>query len=140
MARNIGPQCKLCRREGTKLFLKGDRCESAKCALSRREYPPGQHAWRRRKFSEYGRQLREKQKVKRHYGILERQFRIYFQEAERQKGNTGENLMRILDSRLDNVVYRMGAGLSRAHARQLIRHGHIMVNGKKVNIPAYLVK
>jgi small subunit ribosomal protein S4 len=130
----------LCRREGLKLFLKGERCYSDKCALERRGYPPGQHGQRRSKVSEYGFQLREKQKVKRLYGLLEEQFRRTFDEAERRKGITGENLLKLLESRLDNMVYRMGFATSRNEARQLIRHNHFLVNGKKVNIPSYILK
>ena len=140
MARYTGPVCRLCRREGEKLYLKGDRCLSEKCALPRRSYPPGQHGQERKKLSEYAIQLREKQKLRRIYGILERQFARYFALAERRKGMTGENLLQILESRLDNVVYRMGLASSRAEARQLVRHGHFEVNGRKVNIPSYLVK
>ncbi|NPV44235.1 MAG: 30S ribosomal protein S4 [Firmicutes bacterium] len=140
MARYIGPSCRLCRREGIKLYLKGDRCYTERCAIDRRGYAPGQHGQARRKLSEYGIQLREKQKAKRIYGVLERQFKRYFEIAERKKGVTGENLLRILESRLDNVVYRMGFASSRAEARQLIRHGHFTVNGKKVDIPSYLVR
>jgi small subunit ribosomal protein S4 len=123
-----------------KLFLKGERCYSEKCALDRREYPPGQHGQSRKKFSDYDIQLREKQKVKRIYGVMEKQFRGYFEEASRQKGITGENLLLILERRLDNMVYRMGFASSRDEARQLIRHNHFQVNGKKVNIPSYLIK
>jgi len=130
----------LCRREGTKLFLKGTRCETAKCAIDRRAYVPGQQGQGRKKFSEYGMQLREKQKVKRFYGVLEKQFRIYFAKADRKKGVTGENLLQNLELRLDNVIYRMGLGASRAAARQLILHRHFTVNGKRVNIPSYIVK
>jgi small subunit ribosomal protein S4 len=130
----------LCRREGIKLFLKGSRCETAKCAIERRAYLPGQHGQGRKQFSEYGVQLREKQKLKRFYGILEKQFRITFAAADRKKGITGENLLQSLELRLDNVVYRMGLGESRNSARQLIRHNHFMVNGKRVNIPSYAVK
>ncbi|MGQ9779032.1 MAG: 30S ribosomal protein S4 [Bacillota bacterium] len=140
MARYTGPVCRLCRREGEKLYLKGDRCLSEKCALTRRSYAPGQHGQERKKISEYGLQLREKQKLRRIYGILERQFVRYFALAERRKGVTGENLLQILESRLDNVVYRMGLASSRAEARQLVRHGHFEVNGRKVNIPSYLVR
>lgn len=139
MARYTGAVCRLCRREGQKLFLKGDRCYSDKCALNRRQYAPGQHGQGRKKLSEYGLQLREKQKAKRYYGILENQFRHYFELAEKKQGVTGENLLSILETRLDNVAFRLGFGLSRAEARQLVRHGHITVNGKKVNIPSYLV-
>ena len=137
MARYTDAKCRLCRREGSKLYLKGDRCYTDKCAIARRAYAPGQHGQGRKKASGYGIQLREKQKVRRIYGILERQFRAYFEEAERQKGVTGENLLRLLELRLDNVVYRMGFGDSRAEARQLVRHGHFTVNGKKVDIPSY---
>ncbi|MDD3705862.1 MAG: 30S ribosomal protein S4 [Clostridiaceae bacterium] len=137
MARYTDAKCRLCRREGSKLYLKGDRCYTDKCAISRRAYAPGQHGQGRKKVSEYGIQLREKQKVRRIYGILEKQFRDYFVEAERQKGVTGENLLRLLELRLDNVAYRMGFGESRAEARQLVRHGHFTVNGRKVDIPSY---
>ncbi|MGI6585739.1 MAG: 30S ribosomal protein S4 [Gracilibacteraceae bacterium] len=137
MARYIDAKCRLCRREGSKLYLKGDRCYTDKCAVARRSYAPGQHGQGRKKISEYGIQLREKQKVRRIYGILEKQFGDYFKEAERQKGVTGENLLRLLELRFDNVVYRMGFGESRAQARQLVRHGHFTVNGRKVNIPSY---
>ncbi len=143
MARYTGPVCKLCRREGEKLLLKGERCFTPKCALERRAYAPGMHgrqAQFRRKESEYGLQLREKQKTRRIYGVLERQFRRYFREAERRKGLTGVNLLVILESRLDNVVYRLGFADSRAQARQLVRHGHFDVNGRKTNIPSFLVK
>ena len=136
MARTTGPKCRLCRREGVKLFLKGTRCDTAKCALERREYPPGTSSWRRAKITPYGLQLREKQKVKRYYGVLERQFRLYFKRAERTKGNTGENLLLALERRLDSVVASLGMAASRSNARQLIRHGHIRVNGKKVTIPS----
>lgn len=140
MARYIDSQCRLCRRENLKLFLKGDRCYSDKCAIDRRPYPPGQHGKLRRVFSEYGNQLREKQKVKRIYGVLERQFRNYFKKAERKKGITGENLLILLESRLDSVIYRLGFASSRNEARQLVRHSHFLVNDRKVNIPSYLVK
>ena len=143
MARYTGPVCKLCRREGEKLFLKGERCFTPKCALERRAYAPGMHgrqAQFRRRESEYGLQLREKQKARRIYGVLERQFRRYFKEAERRKGLTGVNLLIILESRLDNVVYRLGFADSRAQARQLVRHGHFDINGRKTNIPSFLVK
>ncbi len=141
MARYIGPSCRLCRREGEKLFLKGERCYTTKCAIERRLYAPGQHGQqRRKKLSEYGIQLREKQKAKRFYGVLESQFRKYFQMALKRKGVTGENLLSILESRLDNVIYRMGLASSRAEARQLVRHGHFNVNGKRVDIPSYLTK
>lgn len=140
MARYIGSVCRLCRREGLKLFLKGERCYSDKCAVERRSYPPGQHGQGRTKVSEYGTQLREKQKVKRLYGLLEKQFRGTFAEADRQKGITGENLLGLLERRLDNMVYRMGFASSRNEARQLILHNHFLVNGKKVNIPSYVLK
>ena len=140
MARYTGSVCRLCRREGVKLFLKGDRCYSSMCAIGKRPTPPGEHGQaRQRKQSEYGLQLREKQKAKRIYGVLETQFRRYFEQAERQKGVTGDNLLVLLERRLDNVVYRLGFGKSRAQARQLVRHGHVRVNGKKVDIPSYLV-
>lgn len=140
MARYTGPVCRLCRREGTKLYLKGDRCYTGKCAIDRRAYAPGQHGQGRKKVSEYGLQLREKQKAKRIYGVLENQFRNYFEKADRQKGITGENLLRLLERRLDNVVFRLGYGSSRTEARQLVRHGHFTVNGHRVNIPSFLVK
>ena len=141
MARYTGPVCKLCRREGEKLFLKGSRCFGAKCAFEKRSYTPGQHGLTRRaKLSEYGIQLREKQKVKRIYGVLESQFRNYYEKATRQKGITGENLLRLLESRLDNMVYRLGFAPSRNAARQLILHRHFLVNGRPVNVPSFLVK
>ncbi len=140
MARYTNSVCRLCRVEGTKLHLKGDRCYTDKCALERRNYAPGQHGQRRTKRSDYGLQLREKQKVKRMYGLLERQFRGYFQKAERQRGITGENLLVLLERRLDNVIYRLGLCSSRAEARQYVRHGHFMVDGRPVDIPSYLVK
>ncbi len=140
MARYTGSVCKLCRREGEKLFLKGERCYSDKCSVGRRNYVPGQHGKGRKKTSEYGLQLRMKQKARRFYGILEGQFHHYFEMAERKQGVTGENLLRILESRLDNVVYRLGWGCSRAEARQLVVHGHFTVNGKKVDIPSYLLR
>jgi len=143
LARYYGPVCRLCRREGEKLFLKGERCFSPKCAFERRSYAPGMHgrqAQYRRKESDYSLQLRAKQKARRIYGIYERQFRRYFREAQRQKGLTGANLLILLESRLDNVVYRLGFSSSRAQARQLVRHGHFDVNGRKTNIPSYLVK
>lgn len=140
MARYTGSVCRLCRREGLKLFLKGDRCYTPKCAIERKAYAPGQHGQGRKKVSEYGLQLREKQKARRIYGILESQFRRYFEKAERQTGVTGENLLRLLERRLDNVIYRLGLGSSRSEARQLVRHGHFMVNGRKVNIPSYLIR
>ena len=139
MARYRGPVCKLCRRDGMKLYLKGDRCFSEKCAVERRNYPPGEHGQGRTKFSEYGNQLREKQKVKRMYGILENQFHLYFNKADRLKGITGENLLFLLERRLDNVVFRMGLATSRTAARQIVRHNQIYVNNKKVNIPSFLV-
>lgn len=139
MARYTGAVCRLCRREGAKLYLKGDRCFSDKCSISNRQYAPGQHGQGRKKMSEYGLQLREKQKTKRYYGVLEKQFRHYFELAEKKAGITGENLLSILETRLDNTVYRLGFGTSRAEARQLVRHGHFTVNGKKVNIPSYLI-
>jgi len=137
MARYTESVCRLCRREGAKLFLKGSRCYSKKCSFERRPTPPGQHGVRRRKVGEYGLQLREKQKVRRTYGVLERQFRNYFIDAEARPGVTGENLLRSLELRLDNVVYSLGFAASRAQARQLVRHGHIEVNGRKINIPSY---
>ncbi|MFT3926324.1 MAG: 30S ribosomal protein S4 [Myxococcales bacterium] len=140
MARYIGPVCRLCRREGTKLFLKGDRCFTDKCAVDRRPYPPGQHGQRRTKFTEYGIRLREKQKVSRIYGILERQFRKYFKEADRGKGVTGETLLSLLERRLDNTCYRLGFAATRAEARHLVRHKHVSVNGRAVNIPSFRVK
>ena len=141
MARDRSPQCKQCRREGEKLFLKGERCLTDKCGVDRRAYPPGDHGrGRRRKQSEYLTQLREKQKARRYYGVLEAQFRGYYRVAARQPGITGENLLRLLELRLDNVVYRLGFGASRRQARQLVRHGHFMVNGRKVNIPSYRVR
>ena len=140
MARYTEAVCRQCRREGQKLFLKGDRCYTDKCALSSRAYPPGQHGQGRSKNSEYGQQLREKQKAKRYYGVLESQFRSYFDMAERRQGQTGENLLSILECRLDNVVYRLGFAMSRAEARQMVSHGHFTVNGRKVNIPSYQVK
>ena len=139
MARYTGSVCRLCRREGSKLFLKGDRCYSGKCAIVKRPLPPGQQSRSRKKVSEYGLQLREKQKVKRLYGMLESQFEKYFYIAERMKGKTGENLLRLLESRLDNVVFRLGMGDSRAQARQFVLHGHVLVNGKKIDIPSFQV-
>ena len=139
MARYTEAVCRMCRREGQKLFLKGDRCYT-KCALENRSYPPGQHGQGRSKSSEYGQQLREKQKAKRYYGVLESQFRSYYEMAERRQGKTGENLLSILECRLDNVVYRLGFAMSRAEARQMVSHGHFTVNGRKVNIPSYQVK
>jgi len=142
LARYIGPVCRQCRREGMKLFLKGERCHSEKCAIERRNVPPGQHGRRRRrpKIIGYGLQLREKQKARRAYGVLERQFRRYYEKAAKMKGITGENLLSMLERRLDNTIYRLGFGTSRNQARQLVRHGHILVNGRKVNIPSYQVK
>lgn len=141
MGRYIGSVCRLCRREDLKMFLKGDRCYSDKCAFDRRGYAPGQHGQRRRrKFSDYGIQLREKQKVKRMYGLLEGQFRVLFKKAERARGITGTNLLIFLERRMDNVVYRLGFANDRAQGRQLVCHNHFMVNGKKMNIPSYLVK
>ena len=139
MARYTEAVCRMCRREGQKLFLKGDRCYT-KCALENRSYPPGQHGQGRSKSSEYGQQLREKQKAKRYYGVLESQFRSYYEMAERRQGKTGENLLSILECRLDNVVYRLGFAMSRAEARQMVSHGHFTVHGRKVNIPSYQVK
>jgi small subunit ribosomal protein S4 len=141
MARYSGAVCRLCRREGMKLFLKGERCYTEKCAIEKRNFPPGQHGKSRRaKLAGYGIQLREKQKVKRIYGVLENQFRRYFESAERQRGITGETLLQLLERRLDNVVYRLGLATSRPQARQLVRHGHFLVNGKKVDIPSYSVR
>jgi len=140
MARYTGPVCRLCRREGLKLFLKGERCYTDKCGIQRRAYAPGQHGQGRKKMSEYGMQLREKQKCRRYYGVLESQFEKYFEMANKKVGVTGENLLTILESRLDNVVYRLGFGTSRPEARQLVTHGHFTINGKKVDIPSYLVK
>lgn len=140
MARYTGPVCRMCRRENMKLFLKGDRCYTDKCAVERRAYAPGQHGQGRVKVSDYGTQLREKQRVKRTYGLLENQFRSYFEKAERMKGVTGENLLVLLEKRLDSMVYRMGFATSRTEARQLVRHSHFTVNGRKVNVPSYLVR
>lgn len=140
MARYIGSKCRQCRREGGKLFLKGEKCFGSKCAIESRPFPPGQHGQRRTRLSDYARQLREKQKLRRIYGVLERQFRSYYAEADRVKGNTGETLLQLLESRLDNVVYRMGFGVSRTESRQLVRHNGVQVNGKKVNVPSYVVK
>ncbi|MFQ5539926.1 MAG: 30S ribosomal protein S4 [Candidatus Binatia bacterium] len=140
MARYLGSVCRLCRRENLKLFLKGERCYSDKCAIERRNYPPGQHGQRRQKFSEYSVQLREKQKVKRMYGLMEKQFRGTFALAEKAKGITGEALLVLLERRLDNVTYRLGFASSRSDARMLIRHGHILVNGRRVSIPSYFVR
>ena len=140
MARSLGPKCKQCRREGMKLFLKGERCLTEKCAVERRSYPPGEHGRGRIKQSEYLLQLREKQKARRYYGILEKQFRNYYEKAAKAQGITGEALLRMLETRLDNVVYRLGFAASRAQARQIIRHGHFQVNGRRVNIPSFQVK
>jgi small subunit ribosomal protein S4 len=140
MARSLGPKCKQCRREGMKLFLKGERCLTEKCAVERRSYPPGEHGRGRIKQSEYLLQLREKQKARRYYGLLEKQFRTYYAKATKATGVTGEALLRMLETRLDNVVYRLGFAASRAQARQIIRHGHFQVNGRRVNIPSYQVK
>ena len=141
MARYSGPVCRLCRREGMKLFLKGERCYTEKCAIEKRNFAPGQHGkTRKQKLAGYGIQLREKQKVKRIYGVLEDQFRRYFEAAERQRGITGETLLQLLERRLDNVIYRLGLATSRPQARQLVRHGHFLVNGKKVDIPSYSLR
>ena len=140
MARYTGPVCRICRRHGLKLFLKGERCFGPKCAIERRNYPPGDHGQRRRKLSEYANQLKEKQKARYIYGILERQFRKHFEEAERRPGMTGANLLRLLESRLDNAVYRLGFADSRKQARQLVRHGHFSLNGRRTDIPSALVK
>jgi len=141
LARNLDPKCRQCRREGEKLFLKGEKCFTDKCGVERRAYPPGQHGQKKNsRRSDYGGQLREKQKVRRIYGILEHQFRLTYRSADRQRGITGENLLQLLESRLDNVSYRMGFGASRSEARQLVRHNGILVNGKRVNIPSYQVR
>ena len=141
MARNLDPKCRQCRREGEKLFLKAEKCFTEKCAIEKRNYPPGQHGQRRSsRLSDYGVQLREKQKLRRIYGVLEKQFRSYYAEADRKKGTTGENLLQMLESRLDNVAYKMGLGGSRTEARQIVRHNSILVNGKRVNIPSYQVQ
>lgn len=140
MARYTGSVCRLCRRETMKLYLKGDRCYSDKCAVERRNYPPGQHGQSRGKFSDYGLQLREKQKIKRMYGLVEKQFKTYFKHADRQKGVTGTNFLILLERRLDNAVYRFGFADSRSQARQVVRHNHVLVNGKKVNVPSYLLR
>ncbi len=139
MARYTGPVCRLCRRDGMKLFLKGSRCDTPKCGIERRESPPGQQQYRRGKMTDYGLHLREKQKVKHYYGVLERQFRRYFQRAERTKGNTGDVLMSLLERRLDNVIHRLGFGQSRNQARQMVNHGHVTVNGRRVDVASYLV-
>ncbi len=140
MGRYTGPVCRLCRREGVKLYLKGTRCDTPKCALERRKRPPGMQARRRGKLSDYGVRLREKQKVKRYYGVFERQFRRFFDIARRKPGATGDALLTLLERRLDNVVHRLGFAVNRRHARQLVAHGHILVNGKRVTIPSYLVR
>lgn len=140
MARYVGPVCKLCRREGMKLYLKGERCYSEKCAFTRRPYPPGQHGQGRIKLSEYAVRLREKQKVRRVYGVLERQFQGYYQEASRRKGRTGEEMLSLLERRLDNAVYRAGFASSRSEARLLVRHGHVKINDKRVDIPSYTLR
>jgi len=140
VAKYTGPKCRQCRREGEKLFLKGEKCFTAKCAIENRGFPPGQHGKRRTRLTDYATQLREKQKVRRIYGILEGQFRLYYEEADRRTGSTGENLLQLLEGRLDNVVFRMGLGSSRSEARQLVRHNAIRVNDRKVNIPSYQVK
>jgi small subunit ribosomal protein S4 len=140
VARNLDPKCRQCRREGEKLFLKGEKCFTDKCAIERRSYAPGQHGQKNVRISDFGRQLREKQKIRRIYGVLERQFRKIYKEAARKKGVTGEQLLQDLERRLDSVVYRMGFGASRTEARQVVRHNGIMVNGKRVNIPSYLVR
>jgi len=140
LARYREAVCRLCRREGVELYLKGDRCFTDKCAIKRRGYPPGQHGQRRPKHSDYGVQLREKQKAKRIYGILEKQFRNYFEKADRMKGKTGDNLLILLERRLDNVAYKLGFTQTRRESRQVVRHGHFLVNGRKVNIPSFLVK
>jgi len=140
MARYIGPKCRQCRREGSKLFLKGEKCYTARCAFENRDFPPGQHGQRRTRLSDYALQLREKQKVRRIYGVLEKQFRLYYKAADKRKGATGSNLLRILEARLDNVVYRMGFAASRSEARQLVRHKAVVVNGRLTNIPSFQVK
>jgi small subunit ribosomal protein S4 len=141
LARNLDPKCRQCRREGEKLFLKAEKCFTEKCAIEKRNYPPGQHGQRRAsRLSDYGVQLREKQKLRRMYGVLEKQFRSYYAEADRKKGITGENLLQMLESRLDNVAYKMGLGGSRTEARQIVKHNSILVNGKRVNIPSYQVQ
>jgi small subunit ribosomal protein S4 len=140
VARYIGSVCRLCRREGGKLYLKGERCFTDKCAVEKRAYPPGQHGQRRTRVSDYGLQLREKQKLRRIYGVMEKQFLDYYKEADRLKGSTGDNLLKLLEGRLDNVLYRMGFGASRAESRQLLRHNGILVNGKRLNIPSYQVR
>ncbi len=140
MAKYVGPKCRQCRREGSKLFLKGEKCYTSKCSVENRAFPPGQHGQRRGRLSDYATQLREKQKMRRIYGVLERQFRNYYQSAAQRKGSTGENLLQLLEGRLDNVVYRMGFAASRPEARQLVRHNAVVVNGKRVTIPSYQVQ
>lgn len=140
MARYTDAKCRLCRREGGKLFLKGEKCFTEKCPVEKRAYAPGQHGQQRSRASDYGKQLREKQKLRRIYGVMERQFRNYYKEAARHKGSTGEGLLKLLERRLDNVVYRMGFGVSRSEARQLVRHNAVLVNGKRVNLPSYQVR
>ena len=141
MAKYVGPKCRQCRREGEKLFLKGEKCFTSKCPVENRAFPPGQHGQRRRmRMSDYALQLREKQKLRRSYGVLEKQFRLYYKEADRRKGSTGENLLKLLEGRLDNVVFRMGFSASRSEARQLVRHNGITINGRKMNIPSYQVR
>ena len=140
MARNLDAKCRQCRREGEKLFLKGDKCFTDKCAIERRNYPPGQHGQKNSRLSGYGVQLREKQKLRRIYGLLERQFRTVYKKADQQKGNAGENLLQALESRLDNITFKMGFGASRSEARQIVRHNGILVNGKRVNIPSYQLR
>jgi len=140
MAKYTGPDCKQCRREGTKLFLKGTKCYTTKCTFEKRPLPPGQHGAGRKKVTEYGTQLREKQKVKKLYGLLEKQFHLYYVEADRMRGETGKNMLQLLERRLDNVIYRMSLGSSRSQSRQIVNHGHITVNGRCVNIPSYSVK
>ena len=140
MARYTDSKCRLCRREGGKLFLKGEKCFTEKCPVDKRAYAPGQHGQQKSRLSDYGQQLREKQKLRRIYGVLERQFENYYQEAARHKGSTGEDLLKMLESRLDNVVYRMGFGVSRSESRQLVRHNAVLVNGKRVNIPSYQLR
>jgi len=140
MAKYLGPKCRQCRREGVKLFLKGEKCYTSKCAVENRPFPPGQHGQRRTRLSDYALQLREKQKLRRIYGVLEKQFHNYYKDAARIKGSTGENLLQLLEGRLDNVVYRMGFSSSRSESRQLVRHNGIIVNGKRVNIPSYQVQ
>ena len=140
MARYIGPKCRQCRREGGKLFLKGEKCFSSSCPIEERSFPPGQHGQRRTRLSDYALQLREKQKIRRIYGVLEKQFRIYYKQADRLKGSTGDNLLQLLEARLDNVVFRMGFAASRSEARQLVRHNGITLNGRKMNIPSHLVR